>query len=52
MLHQSDTFHAIAHRFGLYVERFEKAGFGAIGALYESERLVIAAKRLVHGTNV
>jgi hypothetical protein len=41
---QSDTFHAISHRLGVLVERFEKAAFGAIEALYESERLVNSSK--------
>jgi hypothetical protein len=41
---QSDTFHAVSHRLGIFVERFEKAAFAAIEALYESERLVNSSK--------
>lgn len=41
---QSDTFHAVAHRLGLWVERLEKAAYGCIEAEYESYRLLDTAK--------
>jgi hypothetical protein len=41
---QSDTFHAVAHRLGLSVERFEKKAYGCIEDEYESYRLLDKAK--------
>jgi len=35
LVRQPDTFHAIAHRLGMWVERLEKAAFKAIGYEYE-----------------
>ena len=41
---QSDTFHAVAHRLGLWVERLEKKAYGCIEEEYESYRLLGNAK--------
>jgi hypothetical protein len=41
---QSDTFHAVAHRLGLWVERLEKKAYGCIEDEYESYRLLGNAK--------
>lgn len=41
---QSDTFHAVAHRLGAWVERLEKKALTSIEAEYECERLVDTAK--------
>ncbi len=43
---QSDSFHAISHRLGLFKERFEKAAYGALDKLYDSERLANSSKSL------
>lgn len=41
---QSDTFHAVAHRLGLWVERLEKKAYGCIEDEYENYRLLGNAK--------
>jgi hypothetical protein len=41
---QSDTFHAISHRFGLYVERYEKAAFKAMSNEYDCMEAVERSK--------
>lgn len=41
---QSDTFHAVAHRFGLFVNRFLEKAYKLIGEQYECERLFWNAK--------
>ena len=41
---QSDTFHAVSHRLGLWVERLEKTAYGCMEAEYESLRLLQTAK--------
>jgi len=41
---QSDTFHAVAHRLGLYSNRLETSAYKAIGLEYECERLFKNAK--------
>lgn len=41
---QSDTFHAVAHRLGIWASRLEAAAFHAIEAEYECLRLCWAAK--------
>ena len=41
---QSDTYHAIAHTLGLWVERFEKSAYKAIKEEYEREQKVQSAK--------
>lgn len=41
---QSDTFHAVSHRLGLWVERLEKKAYGCIQDEYESYRLLDNAK--------
>jgi hypothetical protein len=41
---QSDTFHAVAHRLGIFKNRFLKAAYAAIEAEYEQERLFYTAK--------
>lgn len=41
---QGDTFHAVSHRFGLFVERFEKAAYKAIAAEYDCKALAERSK--------
>lgn len=43
---QSDSFHAVSHRLGLFAVRFEKAAYAALGKLYDSERLANNSKSL------
>ena len=43
---QSDSFHALSHRLGLFAVRFEKAAYAALDKLYESERLANNTKTL------
>jgi hypothetical protein len=44
LVRQSDSFHAISHRFGLYVERYEKAALKAISNEYDCMGLVERSK--------
>lgn len=41
---QSDTYHGVAHRLGLWRSRLERAAYGAIGQEYENLRLLENAK--------
>jgi hypothetical protein len=41
---QSDTYHAIAHQLGSWMERLEKAAYKAIGAEHDCERKLDSAK--------
>jgi hypothetical protein len=41
---QSDTFHAVAHRLGLWSERLQRGAFKSINQEYESLRLLEVAK--------
>ena len=43
LVRQPDTFHAIAHRLGIWIERLEKTAYKAIGAEYDSERKLASA---------
>ena len=44
VVRQSDTYHAIAHNLGSWVDRFETAAYAAIKAEYEWERKLHSAK--------
>ncbi len=41
---QSDTYHAVAHTLGNWVDRFEKSAYKAIKEEYEREQKVESAK--------
>ena len=41
---QSDTYHAVAHRLGLYVNQYLSKAYHLIGEEYECERLLVNAK--------
>jgi hypothetical protein len=43
-LRQSDTYHAIAHQLGNWMDRLEKAAYKAIGMEYDCERKLDSAK--------
>ena len=44
VVRQSDTYHAIAHRLGSWVERFVIAAYAAIEKEYDCERKLKSAK--------
>jgi len=44
LVRQPDTFHAIAHRIGLWKERFEKAAYHAITQEYDREKKLNSAR--------
>jgi len=44
VVRQSDTYHVIAHQFGSWADRLEKAAYKAIGVEQECERKLVSAK--------
>ena len=44
VVRQSDTYHAIAHQLGSWLDRLEKAAYKAIGIEHECERKLASAK--------
>jgi acyl-CoA-binding protein len=44
VVRQSDTYHAIAHQLGSWMDRLEKAAYKAIGVEHECERKLVSAK--------